>query len=584
MPGQFPSKGVTGHPGGTSGKAVLLDFALLAAASVAVTACYALYLARVGELLHSDMATEILTGREMYRQGTVFLSDFYHSTEIFLFRSSLFVALWLLATDSLLDAYRLSIATDIAFQILCFLYMMRRLGSPPGARALGLLAFFGSRPYSSAFANGLAGASYGTMCATPFLMIGYYAASRRGTRGRADAAAGVAIPPLAFLFGLSSQRFLAAAFLPLLVAHVWERLKEPSPRDWTGDRVLRELLLWTALCAAGWVITSRVVIPRGFGPTQYQTLVTNGIVILATESLPQLLREFLRHTPLEWVSGVFAGLSLRGATGISCLLFFIACAWGASRRPGAGSVGRFPESLPPREASLGTVYLFFLVSIGAAALSMSLFLNPFFVRLRYLVFLPALVAIAAALAYGGLTRDRPFLGRAFLAFSCGFFLANSLVNALELPAHAAANPSRVAARHAGEIEDSLARHGIRRAYALMWHSAVETVLTDGRIEVWGVTGAMKPFAYLGHYSAWAAERADEPTAFLKIEQPEPPDLAPFGHFTVTDRSLFDGAAEREIIPDAEYDIEILFFDRNPFVFPPGHDPAAEYRPPSLAGG
>ncbi|MDR1314128.1 MAG: hypothetical protein LBQ12_10645 [Deltaproteobacteria bacterium] len=548
-----------------------LDWLLILAGFVSVGYCYFMYLYRTDELIHADIATEILTGREMFRQKTIFLSQYYHSTEMFLVRSSMFMALWTFLTDDMIATYSLAVATDIALMAFSFAYMARRLGAGPKATAFGILAFFGSRTYVSGLFTGMGGSSYGTMCATVFIVIGYYAASRLGKRNRVDTAMRFVLPVLAFLFGLSSMRFLATVFVPLIAAHAASKLWSRLPSDWRGDRLLGEMLAWTALSAIGAFVTKTFIVPLGFGPFEYQTLAANGLAVIWTEHFPELIKEIASYNPAVRALGGFSPATVAGATGLSCLGFYAACAWGLASTTTAVR--------PARVA----VYRFLLLSLAVATLAMMLlFTDVRFINLRYLVFGYVLMALVAALFYEDLLRSNPAVARAFLCLSSFFFALNSVMNVKDIPAYIASNPSRVVVRHTAEIEAALSRHGIKRAYSLYWNSSVETVLTNARVEVSPVMGNMGPLRYLTNYETYSPERAGDRTAFLMIDLLPDPAFAHLPQFNITNRALLDTCSFKEIIPDPEADIEIMYFDRNPFTFPPGHDPADEYSPIELA--
>jgi hypothetical protein len=518
----------------------------------------------MGGLLHSDVATEILTGREMFRQKTIFLSEYYHSTELILLRSSLIMALWTFVTRDMLDTFRLSVVTEVALQSVCYVYAARRLGLSPLAAAIGLLAFFGVRGYGSGRMCGLGGASYGVMHCAVFLILGYCAAARSGRLARADQAARLIIPVLAFFSGLSSLRFIAAILGPLLMAHCAAKLWTPLPRDWAGDALLREILFWTAVCAAGWIITVQAVMPRGFGPMSYGTSALNGLAVNAAESAPALARDVAALNPVARAGAGLSPLSARGASGLLCAAFYAACAWGIAwtRKP----------YLPARRAA----YAFLLMSIWPPALLMLVMFPPGEMTVRYLFNAYVLLAAAAGFLYEDLRSFRPALARAFLVLCCSLCVFNSFALIREIPGFAARNPSVYAIRHLDDVGESLRRHGLDKAYSLYYQSTVQQVLTDGRYEVWPVLGDMTPAKYLVRYDVYDPGRAGERAAFIRIEPPLPYRIPPNVINTVTDESLLAGAAEREVLPDPEVSVEIFYFDRNPFVFPPGHDPAADY--------
>jgi hypothetical protein len=538
---------------------------MMAASFLAVAWCYAAYLTRVDEFIHADMATEILAGLEMFRQKTPLLADYYHSTEVFLLRTPLLVALWTPVGGGMLGAFRLAAATEIVLQSACLLYMLRRLGASPIAAAFGLLAFLGARSYDGSGFGGLGGAFYGFMYSAVFLILGHCAAAARGIAGRAERAVGSAVPLLAFVFGVASVRMLATVLVPLLLAHCAAGLWRPASRGRKGDRPLRRILLWTALSAAGWLVTLHFVVPRGFGPPADSPGVAFGLSRMAGGTAQAIALELIRHDPFEGAFPPFGILSLKGGAGVLCLAFLVSCVWAARR------------SAASRPGAAGTAYLFFGLSLALTLLYMLLLLEPVLVKVRYLALAYPLLATAAGLGYGWLRRARPALARAFLSLSCVFFALNAALNVSEIPLHAALNPSRIAVRHAAEIERALARRGVSRAYSLYWDSSVVTVLSEGRVEVWGALGDMTPLRYLAPYRVFAPERAGDRTAFVRIDQPVEEEFAGELPFNITNFAVLDRAYAKDVIPDPESDVVIYYFDRNPFAYPPGYDPAAAWR-------
>jgi hypothetical protein len=165
-----------------------------------------------------------------------------------------------------------------------------------------------------------------------------------------------------------------------------------------------------------------------------------------------------------------------------------------------------------------------------------------------------------------------------------FVCLNCLQTAREFPSAIEGHNSRFVKRHIPEIEASFMRHGVTNAYSLYWHCSVEDVLTDGRIEVHGLRGDLTPTRYLDSYAAYAPERAGERTAFIRVDLSYDKSLESYGVYNITNPAVLDEAVDVDVIPDPEYDVVIYYFDRNPFVFPPGHDPTGDYEPPELAEG
>lgn len=542
-----------------------IDWSLIILASVAVAVCYGIYLGYADELIHSDIATEILTGREIFIQKTIFLKNYYHSTEIFLIRPTLFMALWNCITDNLMTTFRLAVITDIMIQIVCFFYMTRRLGLGYKASVFGILTYFGARTYASGEFTGLGNSSYGTVCAVTFLAIGYYSAASTGrVRSSSDSLMRFMMPVLSFLLGMSSMRFLATVLVPLVLAHSASKLWSRLPTDWTGDSVLRELAVWTVFCVIGLIFTSTMVVPKGFGPLPFQTLASNGLFVILSDNIPKLFLEIIKYNPVVLATVSFRPLSVAGATSILSAGFYVACAYAIAR-----------TSTPIFRTRL-TVYRFLAVSLAIMSLTVMVTMDVIAVKLRYLVLAYLFMSLLISFLYSDLCRNIFIFARVILAVICSFIVLNNIHNLRMLPAVVSTNPSRSVVRHVTELEDALERHGVKRAYSLYWNSAVQTVLTNGNIEVWGVLGNMLPIRYLANYDVFAPEHSFDRSAFVNVVKKEDPAFSNMVQFSVINYDLLDEAVSKEIIFDPDGNIEIYYFARNPFVYPSGHNPADDY--------
>jgi hypothetical protein len=207
---------------------------------------------------------------------------------------------------------------------------------------------------------------------------------------------------------------------------------------------------------------------------------------------------------------------------------------------------------------------------------MLVYFDGMFVKIRYLFMIFIGVGIAATLVCDDLERERAFLARLFVALTCAFLILNSVANVRYLKILPVYNQSRIALRHAGEIEGALKRRGISRAYSLYLDSSVGTVISDGRVKILPVLGDMTPLRYMARLADYSHDLASERTAFLRIDQAIAPELAGTPQFNITRPEILEKAVARETLPDPEADIVIHYFDFNPFVFPPGYDPRRDY--------
>jgi hypothetical protein len=186
------------------------------------------------------------------------------------------------------------------------------------------------------------------------------------------------------------------------------------------------------------------------------------------------------------------------------------------------------------------------------------------------------MAVAVGLSWGDLRRKRPCLARILLALACVFCCTNSAWNLMFIGDLRDTNISRLTVRHADDIEGSFTSHGVTRGYSLFWDSAVGTVLSDGRIEVQGVLGSLAPLRYLARYDAFDPVRSGERTAFVLTRLDHPRAMAELPMFKLSSPEILSQAVEIDVIPDPEADLEIYYFDRNPFTYPEGYDPASAW--------
>jgi hypothetical protein len=431
-----------------------LDVSLIIAAFAAVTASYVAHMLRIDDILHSDIATEILYGREMFRLKTLIPPEYYQSTEIFLIRTPMFIAFWSIFTDSMMTAFKLSVLTDVSIHVASFVYMARKLGLSKPAVALGLLANFGLRTYASGEFVGFAGASYSTMCATAYMTLGYYAALRRNSAGKFERGARFLIPFLAFMFGVSSPRLFLCLFFPLFLAHCAMKLWSRLPQDWSGDRVLRQIALWNILAVAGIVVFRAFIHTRGFGPVDVPSRVFNGLEFIVTSRIPRLSLELFAFIPVSHVTLPFHGMTLEGWTGLLLTALVIVCVRGALK-----------ADSPVLEVR-GTVLRFFVISLALTALATFLIREIYAAQHRYLFLGYGLLGLAVSVTYDRVVRSGKRLSGAFLALCCSVFVLNAALNISNIPDVVAESRSRFVVRHAAEIEESLSRHGVKTAYSI----------------------------------------------------------------------------------------------------------------------
>jgi hypothetical protein len=533
---------------------------------LAVTAMvYLMYAFGSDLLMTAEQASEILAGREMLRQKTVFLRDWSYATELYTLRSPLAVAFFGIFTgESLLWAHRLSVALELALEILALSYMTRRLGlcGRPGLLLAAL--FFGLRSYQSGLFCGMGFSQDAAFYSTLFLTLGYCAAASQGIRGRPERILRWALPAAAFLFGLSSIILFVILYLPLLLHRIWrasDHKDAPKPRE--GD-ILGQIALWNALCLAGYLILCLAVVAPGRGPVLLTSGESVGLYYAAVENLPLLLTQFADGTPLRFIEGAGAFVSLGWLAGFSFLAVAILALW------------KTPRALGSVEGPPGEALRVLAVALVTAFLLMTVHLESHLVTVRHLGFLYVFAAILLAVDYRRLLSVSPGLARLLFSVIAFAVIANGANNMATLPRQASEGASSTIARNASALLDALYRNGARRAYALYWDSYVLDVLGSGRVSTAAVDGWMRPFLKNASLRNYGQETARDGTAFIRTRNPRP---WAGEALNLQDPALLDGAGGYVEIADPVDPIRVYFFEGNPFTFQAasgrGPSPAAE---------
>lgn len=517
-----------------------LDNFLLAICSMALVAVYGLYIIDVDKLIHSDMAAEMLNGKEMFLQKSLFVSNWYHSTEIFLIRSQLLIALWSIFFDDLLVAHRFTVVTEILLEILCLIYMLSKFQIGKKACWLAILVFFGIGAYGFGTLLGMGWAPYATLYMFGFLTLGYYAARQARIFGYSEKILRLLLPIMALLFGISSIRSLLILFIPLFIVHFGRMLWAKKPdKAWTQDILKHEVLLWVTLSIIGLLIRKLFIAPLGFGPVAFENYTTVGLDSIL-KNLPGLFSGLVHFTGLNVFISSFPFFSWRNVGGLSLLFTFGFVVYMIPSVFKSASAGR--------AIGLYTTGLSVLLTSFMMIYTLPNFATP---NIRYLLYILIFISLAVACTYERLAIFNQLLPRIFLA---GIFVAvmmNSVANYQMLVSRRNDFKNSMFGQ-VDKIEAIFKKYGIKNGYALFWDSYPITVLTQGRISVSAVKDDLKPFTWATASSNYAASRHSEKMAFILKE----------GVREKQHQDLLKRAVAVERIDGFKPPVDIYIFDHN----------------------
>ncbi|MDR3152686.1 MAG: hypothetical protein LBW85_00075 [Deltaproteobacteria bacterium] len=594
-----------------------LDSSLTALSLAAVAAAYLLYILNTDLLMTAGQASDVLAGFEMLRQKTFLLKDWVYSSEVFTLRSPLFVAFSALFTDSVIWAHRLSVVFELAAECAALAYMLRRLGlrGRPGLLAAAL--FFGARSYQSGMFCGMGFSQDASFLTAFFLTLGYCAAVRQGIRGKAERILKFALPPAAFLFGLSSGALFILLYLPVLACCAYRAAPvfgkspaggAPGPRPQAGQAETG-----AAETAEGPGKSDPAARNAGAaeGAAEAAPGARNGAgsgkAARRGKAAPQAPETALLKEAALWAVLCLAGYLLLTVTvavhGMGPALVTAVPSAGFREAAAANLpalLGAFVDGTPllfikgvalirswgwvagwsflffmgyaaymtPRaareaEGPCGEAIRTALACLFSAFVFTVVHLRAPLVTDRHLLFLYPYAAILLAWLYRSLARVNPGLSRLLLA-CIAFTVATNSVNAvttLDLQAEIA--PSRATNKHIAAIEEILSGRGVRRVYALYWDSYNLEALSDGRLKAAAVDGRMRPYLSNASLLNYDESTAGEKAAFVLSVAPRP--WAP-ANLNLQDGSLLETAEETFRIDDPENPVIVSVFSRNPFTF------------------
>jgi hypothetical protein len=525
---------------------------------------YIYYLINAKWLLNSDIATEILNGQEMYKRMTIFLSQFYFSTEIFIIRTPFFIALFLFFTDNIFNAFLLAVISEIILQIICFIYMGKRFSLNTKSIFWGILVFWGIRSYVTGNICGMGSSSYATIYMLTFLVIGYYISCIRNNRNFTDKIIYYIIIIMSFIFGLSSFRMMAILFVPIFITHVANKIWSKEIIVCKGDNITQEIIVWCIANLIGIIITSKIIMPLGFGPVDYRTDKTPGLLYIVTESIPQFLTEFFHKTPIFGIMMDTNLLSISGIVGILCLFFFLLIIF--LHKKTSNTIEKY------RLIS----YNIIITSLFLVLISQILFYNKNLLQIRYYMYIFLFFSLVIMFSFEEVLNKNKILKTFTTLLLSIFLITNNIYNINKIPELKKTNVSRISLWHADEISAILKSYDVSLGYSLFWDSNCITVLTNGQTEIAAVNGNMTPLKYVTPFRYYDNAISEQKTAFIKITQPVYEEYQNFPQFYISNNAILELAIAKEFIKGSFYDIEIFIFEKNYFTFPPDYDPRSAF--------
>jgi hypothetical protein len=401
-----------------------------------------------------------------------------------------------------------------------------------------------------------------------FLVLGYYVTRSKGITNLSDKIVRIIICLMAFVFGVCSFRLFVILFFPLFAVHCILKLWTKEPLSLKNDPIFYEIIIWLALSLLGTLVTLKLIMPLGFGPVEYQSKSTLGLVYIFTKILPTFLTEFFKANPIFYFMTEANLFSLSAINGLLCLVFFVLVIY------------LIKVSYKNKVGLKNNIYNILLFSLAITVISQFMFMFKSVVQFRYYLLIFVLFSLVYAYSFEELCKTNIVLKKIMLCGLTIFFATNSIYNIKQLDYIKDLNISRVSDWHAEEISNILQKHGVNLGYALYWDSNTITVLTNGKTEIAAVYGNMTPMGYVTPYRYYSPELADTKSAFIRISQPVFDWNKGLPLFEISKPEIFDNAVAKETIKGPFYDIDIFIFDRNYFTFPEGHDPKKDYVPVS----
>ena len=424
----------------------------------------------VGDLLDSDMASDLIYARLLAQEGTFFSPNWYYSSELRVFANHLsFTPLFLITQDWRLVRGLGSMLTYALF-VLSLYAPLSQVGL---RRQYPLVAAAMLLPLSVMYFHySMVGTSYTHYYILSFLLLGL-ALGQCGASGRARAWRLGLLGALSVAAGLCGLRFLLFSSLPLCASALYLRARAGRAAGPRTRRLAWGSLLSLGAMAAGAAV-NLLVLSRLY---TFQTFAEVTYTSFQPEAAGEFLRNLLSLLGFPENGSLFSPALAPAALSLLLLALIAWASWSALRAPapGAAAAPSPAETDAPGDRVLA---LFFL---AAAVMHIGLLSLTSMPRNAY-HFLPISV-YALPLAACALKRlPWPGRWRAALAGVLACLLAaTSAVNYPYFSRRDVTYEPRMAL-------ESLLAEGYDCGYATFWRANVLTELSGGEVEMYCLEG------------------------------------------------------------------------------------------------
>lgn len=437
----------------------------------------------VGDLLDSDMASDLIYARLLAQEGTFFSPNWYYSSELRVFANHLsFTPLFLITQDWRLVRGLGSMLTYALF-VLSLYAPLSQVGL---RRQYPLVAAAMLLPLSVMYFHySMVGTFYTHNYILSFLLLGL-ALGQCGASGRARAWRLILLGALSVAAGLCGLRFLLFSSLPLCASalYLWARAGRAA-----GPRTRR--LVWGSLLSLGAMAAGAavnlLVLSRLY---TFQTFAEVTYTSFQPEAAGEFLRNLLSLLGFPENGSLFSPALAPAALSLLLLALIAWASWSALRAPAPGAAAAQSAILAqpgaaaapsPAETDAPGDRVLALFFLAAAVMHIGLLSLTSMPRNAY-HFLPISV-YALPLAACALKRlPWPGRWRAALAGVLACLLAaTSAVNYPYFSRRDVTYELRMAL-------ESLLAEGYDCGYATFWRANVLTELSGGEVEMYSLEG------------------------------------------------------------------------------------------------
>lgn len=437
----------------------------------------------VGDLLDSDMASDLIYARLLAQEGTFFSPNWYYSSELRVFANHLsFTPLFLITQDWRLVRGLGSMLTYALF-VLSLYAPLSQVGL---RRQYPLVAAAMLLPLSVMYFHySMVGTFYTHNYILSFLLLGL-ALGQCGASGRARAWRLILLGALSVAAGLCGLRFLLFSSLPLCASALYLRARAGRAAGPRARRLAWGSLLSLGAMAAGAAV-NLLVLSRLY---TFQTFAEVTYTSFQPEAAGEFLRNLLSLLGFPENGSLFSPALAPAALSLLLLALIAWASWSALRAPAPGAAAAQSAILAqpgaaaapsPAETDAPGDRVLALFFLAAAVMHIGLLSLTSMPRNAY-HFLPISV-YALPLAACALKR-LPWPGRWRAALAGGMaclLAATSAVNSLYFSRRDVTYELRMAL-------ESLQAEGYDCGYATFWRANVLTELSGGEVEMYCLEG------------------------------------------------------------------------------------------------